>query len=90
MINIGSGGDVSINELAELIFFVLDKKPSIIEEKERIRPPRSEIQRLLCNYSLAQELIGWEPSYTLEEGLRKTVKWMEKHLADYKAEIYNV
>ncbi len=90
VINIGTGGDVSIGELADLIFFILGDKKAIVVDEERVRPPQSEIKRLLCNYSLAQELIGWEPSRALEEGLRKTVEWIEKHLGDYKVGIYNV
>ncbi len=90
VVNIGSGGDVSVGELAKLILLLLGSDAAVELDPRRLRPPKSEIGRLLCNYSLAQELMGWEPACALEDGLRKTLAWLEGHLARYKAELYNV
>lgn len=90
VINIGSGCSISVGQLSELIISLLDVKVKIVLDRNRLRPEKSEIPRLLCNYSLAKELIGWEPGYSLEDGLTKTLDWIKDHLNTYKAEIYNV
>lgn len=90
VINIGSGGEVSIGQLAELIIMILEKEVEVIEDPDRLRPKRSEVQRLLCNYSLAKELLGWEPKHILEDGLRRTLTWIKDNLRTYKADLYNV
>lgn len=72
IVNAGLGKDVSINTLAELM----------VEDETQIKHithihPQSEIPKLLCDYSKAKELLGWEPKYSLEEGIKKTEKWIE-------------
>jgi NAD dependent epimerase/dehydratase len=90
VINIGSGGGVSVGQLAELVMSIMRKQVDIRVDKERIRPEKSEVQRLVCNYSLAQELLGWEPGFSLEEGLRETIEWIRERPQLFKAERYNV
>jgi dTDP-glucose 4,6-dehydratase len=90
VINIGTGGDVAVGELARLILSITGNELPIEQDPDRLRPPRSEIPRLVCNYSLAENLLEWEPRYSLEEGLESTVAWIKDHLEDYKAELYNV
>lgn len=72
IINAGSGRDISINDLALLIA----KDEKLIKHVPHIHP-QSEIQKLLCNYSKAERLLGWKPQYTLEEGIKKTREWIE-------------
>jgi len=72
IINAGSGRDISINDLALLIA----KDEKLIIHVPHIHP-QSEIQKLLCNYSKAERLLGWKPQYTLEEGIKKTREWIE-------------
>ncbi|MFC4403914.1 dTDP-glucose 4,6-dehydratase [Gracilibacillus xinjiangensis] len=71
VINAGLGKDVSINELAKMI--VQDE--SRMKHVEHIHP-QSEIPKLLCNYSKAKQLLDWEPTYSLEAGIRETEKWI--------------
>ena len=59
-------------------------------ESKRVRPEKSEVQRLVCDYSKAHKLTGWKPRYTLEEGLEKTIDWFRENLNIYKEGIYNV
>jgi UDP-glucose 4-epimerase len=76
IVNAGLGRDISINDLAKLI--VSDS--SLIKHVEHIHP-QSEIQKLLCNYRKAKDLLGWEPLVSLEEGIRRTEEWIrENHL----------
>ncbi|NHN33889.1 dTDP-glucose 4,6-dehydratase [Paenibacillus agricola] len=71
IVNAGLGRDISVNDLAELIV----GDASRIKHVEHIHP-QSEIQKLLCNYSKAKDLLGWEPKVTLEEGIALTEKWI--------------
>ncbi|MFD1736762.1 GDP-mannose 4,6-dehydratase [Bacillus salitolerans] len=76
IVNAGLGRDITINELANLVL----KDESKIKHVEHIHP-QSEIQKLLCNYDKAKNLLGWEPKVSLQEGLRRTEDWMkESHL----------
>ena len=90
VINIGSGRDISIKDLVLLIGKLTNTEVKIKVDDRRIRPRKSEVQRLLCDYSKAQKLTGWTPKYTLEEGLKKTIEWFRKYLNLYKDNIYNV
>ncbi|PWU68241.1 dTDP-glucose 4,6-dehydratase [Gracilibacillus dipsosauri] len=71
IINAGLGKDISINELAKLIV----KDEARITHVPHIHP-QSEIARLLCDYTKAKQLLGWEPMHSLEEGIMKTEEWI--------------
>ncbi|EHJ01492.1 dTDP-glucose 4,6-dehydratase [Clostridium sp. DL-VIII] len=71
IVNAGTGRDVTINELAEII---ADNRVKINHVKHI--HPQSEIMKLKCDYTKAKELIGWEPEYTLEEGIKETEEWI--------------
>ena len=90
VINVGTGGDISVKQIAQLVFDLIGKELPIEEDPQRLRPARSEIPRLVCNYGLAEDLLGWEPSYSLEEGLGETISWMRDRLGDFKTDRYNV
>jgi dTDP-glucose 4,6-dehydratase len=89
-INCGRGKGVTIGELARMILEICDSKATIVTDAERIRPEKSEVMELICDNSLARELMGWEPKYSLQEGLEETVAWMRENLDRYKTNIYNV
>lgn len=72
IVNAGLGEDISINELAKLIV----KDNNRIQHIDHIHP-QSEIPKLLCDYSKAKTLLNWEPNFTLEEGIKKTEKWIK-------------
>ncbi|PNE20250.1 NAD-dependent dehydratase [Mesotoga sp. Brook.08.YT.4.2.5.1] len=90
VINLGSNREISIKDLAQLIAGLMNKELKIEIDDGRIRPDKSEVERLLCDSSKAKELTGWEPRYSLEEGLKETIKWLENNMAYYKPDIYNV
>ncbi len=88
--NLGSGQEISIKDLAEKIIELTGKEVEIIGDTQRIRPEKSEVERLLSNAEKAKKVTGWEPKYTLEEGLKETIDWIKDNLQYYKTDIYNV
>jgi len=90
VINLGSGREISIGGLASLIANLVGEKIEIEVDQQRIRPEKSEVERLLCDSTKARELTGWKPRYSLEEGLKATISWLKEHMRYYKPDIYNV
>ena len=91
-VNIGSGTEISINELAELIINILGVSASVVSDEHRFRPKNSEVERLVCDSSLLSQLTGWKPEITIKEGIVETIEWFkdENNLKRYKSEIYNI
>lgn len=89
VINVGSNFEVSIGELAIKIFSILNKQVEIITDSDRIRPKDSEVERLWCDNSKAQNLLKWKPEISLDEGLEMVIVWINNHQDFYKSEIYN-
>lgn len=91
-INIGSGREVSIGELAEMIISVINPSAEIIVEDLRKRPEKSEVERLLSDNSLIKKLTDWAPEISLRDGISRTIDWFEdaQNLSQYKWDIYNV
>ena len=89
-INIAAQTEISIGKLAEMLIQKINPHAKAVCDAQRLRPEKSEVGRLLgCNDKI-RKLTGWEPRYTLEEGLDETIRFMEKNLFRYKAEQYNV
>ena len=91
-INIGSGREISIADTFELIKKIMKSNAVLVRDEDRIRPEKSEVQRLLCDNTLIKKLTGYEPKISIEEGLARVTEWFldPKNLANYKPEIYNV
>jgi dTDP-glucose 4,6-dehydratase len=89
-INLGSGREISIGELAELIGKLLGSPISIETDPARLRPEGSEVERLLADSRLAAELLGWTPRISLEEGLSETIAWLRQHQERYRPGVYAV
>jgi NAD dependent epimerase/dehydratase len=89
-INIGTGQEISIGELAARILRMLGKDLPIICEDQRVRPDKSEVERLCADNRLARELLGWEPRVTLEDGLRRTIVWLQENNERYKPGVYAI
>jgi dTDP-glucose 4,6-dehydratase len=87
-ISLGSGREISIGDLAQLIARLMDKPMRIEGEDARVRPEGSEVERLLADNRLARELLGWEPHVNLEEGLQRTIAWIQQHPERYRPGAY--
>jgi NAD dependent epimerase/dehydratase len=90
VVNIGSGREISIGDLAELLVSVSGKDAKVIADESRVRPDNSEVERLLCDNTRAREWCGWEPQVPLEEGLRRTSDWVRDHLDRLEAKSYQI
>ena len=88
VVNIGTGTDISIEELVKKILGLIGKQGEIEVEDRRIRPEKSEVMQLLSDTRLAQKLFQWAPQYTLEDGLRETIEWYRKNIHRFKVGSY--
>jgi NAD dependent epimerase/dehydratase len=88
--NIGMGEEISIINLAKLIGQLLNADIEIIRQDERVRPEKSEVERLLCDNTKIMQKTEWRPIYDLEKGLRETIDWLRQNVNHYKPDIYNV
>jgi NAD dependent epimerase/dehydratase len=89
-INLGSGREISIGELAQLIVRLADRLTVIESDSQRVRPDKSEVERLLADNALARDLLGWEPTVSLEDGLARTIVWIQQNLGRYRADVYAI
>jgi len=90
VINIGSGTEISIGDLARKVVQIVGKPIRIKSKDERVRPEKSEVGRLLCDNAKAKRLVGWEPRTTLDEGLSRTIDWIGRNLGIYDPRRYAV
>jgi NAD dependent epimerase/dehydratase len=96
VINLGSNFEVSIGDTAHAIAEVMNTSIEIITDDKRLRPEKSEVERLWASNSKAKELLEWQPQYSGRDGfmrgLAETVTWFREpvHLSAYKADIYNL
>lgn len=89
-INIASQQEISIGELANEMIRQINPKAQIICDEERLRPDKSEVNRLLGSNEKIKSLTNWQQAYTLESGLRETIQWLKQNMDKYKTDIYNI
>jgi len=91
-INIATGTGFSIGDVAERLLQMINPDARITTTEERIRPEKSEVERLIGSNEKIQLLTGWKPEVDLKAGLTRTVQWFKEpgHLSRYKSDIYNL
>ena len=89
-INIATCREVSIGELAKELIRQIEPSATIVCDEQRLRPEKSEVERLLGSNEKIKSLTDWTPAYTFEEGLAETIDWLRLHLDAYKPDIYNI
>jgi len=91
-VNIGSGREISVGDLAQLLIEMIEPSARVVSDDQRLRPEKSEVERLLCDNRLIRSLTGWTPGVSLEDGLAMTVEWFRDpaNRATYKSHLYNV
>lgn len=89
-INIATQKEISVGQLAEELIKQINPKAGIICDEERLRPEKSEVNRLLGSNEKIMRLTNWKPSYSLAEGLMETIDFFRRNLGKYKTDIYNI
>lgn len=90
VVNTGSGFEISVGEIANAVNRILGRDLPVRTSAERVRPEKSEVDRLYSDSSKAAGLIGWKPEVSLEQGLNKTIKWIRQHKELYRPNEYVV
>lgn len=96
VINLGSNFEISVGDTARSIAEVMHASIEIITDEQRLRPDKSEVERLWAANDKARQLLGWQPAYGgldgFRRGLAETVEWFKKpaNLAGYRADVYNI
>lgn len=90
VVNVGSGREISIGGLIELLAQLAGRTVKVESEGDRLRPPGSEVERLLCDNTRIREWTEWRPEVSLEEGLRRTAEWMAEHPSPVPTAKYHV
>jgi len=91
-INISSNREISMRSTFELIAKIMNSDVQFVEDTQRIRPEKSEVFRLWGDNTKIQNLTGFAPQYTMEQGLTETIAWFMNpdNLKKYKSDVYNV
>jgi len=82
--NLGTGLEIRIGDLVEQVLRNADHPVKIVVDPDRLRPEKSEVQRLLSDNSLARRTLGWQPKVAFEEGLEMTIEWIRNHMDLYR------
>lgn len=96
VINIGSNYEISIQDTVKLIAEVMGREVEVVMDEKRLRPAKSEVERLWADNRKAKELLNWQPLYGGREGLKRglaeTAEWFlqSENLLKYKADSYNI
>lgn len=91
-VNIGSNFEISVGDTLNLIRELMNSDVEFLTDDQRLRPEKSEVFRLWCDNSKIRVLTGFEPQYSIRDGLKATVEWFTHpdNLKRYKSDIYNV
>lgn len=85
-INLGTGTEISVGDLVKLVAEAMEVAVPRLEcEAERLRPERSEVERLVADNRQAREVLGWSPIVPLVDGIRRTVDWLRAHRDWYRS-----
>lgn len=89
-INIATQQEISIGELAKELISQINPNARIICDEQRLRPEKSEVNRLLGSNKKIKELTEWEARYTFEQGIAETIEFLKNNMNRYKADLYNL
>lgn len=92
IVNIGSNFEITVGDTLNLIRELMSSDVEFLMDDQRLRPEKSEVFRLWCDNTKIQGLTGFQPQYSIRQGLQETIDWFTwpENLAKYKADLYNV
>ncbi|MBA4283786.1 MAG: NAD-dependent dehydratase [Candidatus Puniceispirillum sp.] len=90
VVSVGTGRGVTIGEIVNMVQQICGTNKPVIEENQRIRPEKSEVMKLICDYSRAKNLLKWEPLYTLESGLTEVIEFMKANKPEIDPSSYAI
>lgn len=90
VVNIGSGREISIGNLLKKIVILTNTKATLVQDKKRLRPEKSEVMRLCADNTKIRKTTGWQPRVSLDEGLKKTIAWVKMNKSRYKIGEYKI
>lgn len=88
--NLGAGSEIRIGDLAQKIVSLIGKPVKIVVDPTRLRPEKSEVQRLLSDSQLAKDKLGWETQISLMDGLKQTIDWVSDHQESFRTGEYQI
>ncbi|MCL4562622.1 MAG: GDP-mannose 4,6-dehydratase [Chloroflexi bacterium] len=88
--NLGTGTEIRVGDLAQEIVSLVGREVEVVTDASRLRPEKSEVQRLLSDNRLARQKLGWEPVVPIKEGLTRTIAWISDHLNLYQPTNYQI
>ncbi len=91
-VNIATNSEITVGDLAQNLINIINPKAKIVSDDIRLRPEKSEVERLFGSNEKILQHTNWKQKYSLEEGLKETIEWFKdsNNLRLYKADIYNV
>lgn len=90
VVNIATQQEISIGDLANELIRQINPNAKIVCDEQRLRPEKSEVNRLLGKNEKILRLTNWKPQYTFEEGIRETIEFIKNNMDSYKPDIYNL
>lgn len=90
VVSVGTGRGVTIGEIVNMVQKICGTNKPVIEENKRVRPEKSEVMKLICDYSKAKNLLKWEPLYALESGLTKVIEFMKANKPEIDPSSYAI
>ena len=89
-INIATQKEISIGDLTNELIQQINPEAKIVYDEQRLRPEKSEVNRLLGSNQKIRQLTDWRPCYSFESGLAETIDFLRLNMNRYKTDIYNV
>lgn len=90
VVNIATQQEISIGDLANELIRQINPNAKIVCDEQRLRPEKSEVNRLLGKNEKILRLTNWKPQYTFEEGIKETIEFIKNNMDSYKPDIYNL
>jgi nucleoside-diphosphate-sugar epimerase len=79
-----------VGDVANRIIALTGGDATVAIDPKRLRPETGEVERLWCDNRRARQLLGWEPTVSLDDGLQRTIEWVSRYTQIYRPEEYSI